>query len=144
MKKENILEKNDLKPILNFINNEFIISDKKSDAVINIKALVKYLSENEINLNYEDASELLSSSNALHNTMNIIVEKQIDIPRTNDSIENLFLSYDLTKNDSEHYVNSYSDGNYYMGKKTDDLDTLKLYLESLPPLLTPEEERKYA
>ena len=75
MKKENILEKNDLKPILNFINNEFIISDKKSDAVINIKALVKYLSENEINLNYEDASELLSSSNALHNTMNIIVEK---------------------------------------------------------------------
>lgn len=144
MKKENILEKNDLKPILNFINNEFIISDKKSDAVINIKALVKYLSENEINLNYEDASELLSSSNALHNTMNIIVEKQIDIPRTNDSIENLFLSYDLTKNDSEHYVNSYSDGNYYMGKKTNDLDTLKLYLESLPPLLTPEEERKYA
>ena len=89
MKKENILEKNDLKPILNFINNEFIISDKKSDAVINIKALVKYLSENEINLNYEDASELLSSSNALHNTMNIIVEKQIDIPRTNDSIENI-------------------------------------------------------
>lgn len=144
MKKENILEKNDLKPILNFINNEFIISDKKSDAVINIKALVKYLSENEINLNYEDASELLSSSNALHNTLNIIVEKQIDIPRTNDSIENLFLSYDLTKNDSEHYVNSYSDGNYYMGKKTNDLDTLKLYLESLPPLLTPEEERKYA
>ena len=144
MKKENILEKNDLKPILNFINNEFIISDKKSDAVINIKALVKYLSENEINLNYEDASELLSSSNALHNTMNIIVEKQIDIPRTNDSIENLFLSYDLTKNDSEHYVNSYSDGHYYMGKKTNDLDTLKLYLESLPPLLTPEEERKYA
>lgn len=144
MKKENILEKNDLKPILNFINNEFIISDKKSDAVINIKALVKYLSENEINLNYEDASELLSSSNALHNTMNIIVEKQIDIPRTNDSIENLFLSYDLTKNDSEHYVNSYSDGHYYIGKKTNDLDTLKLYLESLPPLLTPEEERKYA
>lgn len=144
MKKENILEKNDLKPILNFINNEFIISDKKSDAVINIKALVKYLSENEINLNYEDASELLSSSNALHNTMNIIVEKQIDIPRTNDSIENLFLSYDLTKNDSEYYVNSYSDGHYYMGKKTNDLDTLKLYLESLPPLLTPEEERKYA
>ena len=144
MKKENILEKNDLKPILNFINNEFIISDKKSDAVINIKALVKYLSENEINLNDEDASELLSSSNALHNTMNIIVEKQIDIPRTNDSIENLFLSYDLTKNDSEHYVNSYSDGHYYMGKKTNDLDTLKLYLESLPPLLTPEEERKYA
>lgn len=144
MKKENILEKNDLKPILNFINNEFIISDKKSDAVINIKALVKYLSENEINLNYEDASELLSSSNALHNTMNIIVEKQIDIPRTNDSIENLFLSYDLTKNDSEHYVNSYSDGHYYMGKKTNDLDTLKLYLESLPPLLTSEEERKYA
>lgn len=144
MKKENILEKNDLKPILNFINNEFIISDKKSDAVINIKALVKYLSENEINLNYEDASELLSSSNALHNIMNIIVEKQIDIPRTNDSIENLFLSYDLTKNDSEHYVNSYSDGHYYMGKKTNDLDTLKLYLESLPPLLTPEEERKYA
>ena len=46
MKKENILEKNDLKPILNFINNEFIISDKKSDAVINIKALVKYLWEN--------------------------------------------------------------------------------------------------
>lgn len=144
MKKENILEKNDLKPILNFINNEFIISDKKSDAVINIKALAKYLSENEINLNYEDASELLSSSNALHNTMNIIVEKQIDIPRTNDSIENLFLSYDLTKNDSEHYVNSYSDGHYFMGKKTNDLDTLKLYLESLPPLLTPEEERKYA
>lgn len=144
MKKENILEKNDLKPILNFINIEFIISDKKSDAVINIKALVKYLSENEINLNYEDASELLSSSNALHNTMNIIVEKQIDIPRTNDSIENLFLSYDLTKNDSEYYVNSYSDGHYYMGKKTNDLDTLKLYLESLPPLLTPEEERKYA
>lgn len=144
MKKENILEKNDLKPILNFINNEFIISDKKSDAVINIKALVKYLSENEINLNYEDASELLSSSNALHNTMNIIVEKQIDIPRTNDSIENLFLSYDLTKNDSEHYVNSYSDCHYYIGKKTNDLDTLKLYLESLPPLLTPEEERKYA
>lgn len=144
MKKENILEKNDLKPILNFINNKFIISDKKSDAVINIKALVKYLSENEINLNYEDASELLSSSNALHNTMNIIVEKQIDIPRTNDSIENLFLSYDLTKNDSEHYVNSYSDCHYYIGKKTNDLDTLKLYLESLPPLLTPEEERKYA
>lgn len=144
MKKENILEKNDLKPILNFINNKFIISDKKSDAVINIKALVKYLSENEINLNYEDASELLSSSNALHNTMNIIVEKQIDIPRTNDSIENLFLSYDLTKNDSEHYVNSYSDCHYYIGKKTNDLDTLKLYLESLPPLLTSEEERKYA
>lgn len=144
MNKEDMLEKNDLKPILNFINNKFIISDKKSDAVINIKALVKYLSENEINLNYEDASELLSSSNALHNTMNIIVEKQIDIPRTNDSIENLFLSYDLTKNDSEHYVNSYSDCHYYIGKKTNDLDTLKLYLESLPPLLTPEEERKYA
>ena len=52
MKKENILEKNDLKPILNFINNEFIISDKKSDAVINIKALVKYLSENDIKQSY--------------------------------------------------------------------------------------------
>ena len=144
MKEENILEKNDLKPILNFINNEFIISDNKSDAVLNIKALVKYLSENEIDLNYEDASELLSRSNALHNTMKIVVEKQIDIPRTNDSIENIFLSYDLANEDNERYVNTYSEGYYYFGKKTNDLDTLKLYIESLPPLLTPDEEKKYA
>lgn len=144
MKKENILEKNDLKPILNFINNEFITSNNKSDAVINIKTLVKYLSTNEINLNYEDASELLSNSNPLHNTMDIIVEKQVDLPKTNDSIENIFLAYDLAKGNDSSYTNSYTIDYYYIGKKTSDLDTLKLYLESLPPLLTPEEERKYA
>ena len=144
MKKENILEKNDLKPILNFINNEFITSNNKLDAVINIKSLVKYLSTNEINLNYEDASELLSNSNSLRNTMDTIVEKQVDLPKTNDSIENIFLAYDLAKGNDDNYTNSYTIDYYYIGKKTSDLDTLKLYLESLPPLLTPEEERKYA
>ena len=143
MNKEDMLEKNDLKPISSFIDNEFAICDKKSDAVTNIKKLVKYLVSNEINLNYEDASELLTSSNALRNTMDIIVEKQIDLPTENDVIENIFLAYDLAKDSNDRYVNTYIGEYYYVGKKTNDLDTLKLYLESLPPLLTLEEEKKY-
>ena len=101
MNKEDMLEKNDLKPISSFIDNEFAICDKKSDAVTNIKKLVKYLVSNEINLNYEDASELLTSSNALRNTMDIIVEKQIDLPTENDVIENIFLAYDLAKDSND-------------------------------------------
>ena len=41
MKKENILEKNDLKPILNFINNEFIISASDPGLFV-VEAITKY------------------------------------------------------------------------------------------------------
>ena len=41
------------------------------------------------------------------------------------SVNHGMCTYDLTKNDSEHYVNSYSDGHYYMGKKTKSFSNTK-------------------
>ena len=52
------LERVDLKPIISFIENNFVSNDKKSVALENIKKLVEYLSNKDITLNYEDASEL--------------------------------------------------------------------------------------
>lgn len=138
------LEHVDIKPIVIFIENNFTSSNKKSIALENIKKLVKYLSNKEITLNYEDALELLSSSLKLLGTVNIIVDNNIELQGSNDSIENIFIAYDLSKKPDNNQENTYSSNYYQTNSKSKDLDLMKLYIESLPPLLTPEEEKKYA
>ena len=138
------LESADLKPIISFIENNFVSYDKKSVALENIKKLVEYLSNKDITLNYEDASELLSSSLKLLGTINIIIDNNIELEGSNDSIENIFIAYDLSKKIDDNQINTYSSNYYQTNSKSKDLDLMKLYLESLPPLLTPEEEKKYA
>ncbi len=138
------LERIDLKPIISFIENNFASCDKKSVALENIKVLVKYLSNKDITLNYEDASELLSSSFKLLGTISIIIDNNIELQGNDDSIENIFIAYELSKKTDDNQINSYSSNYYQTNSKNKDLDLIKLYIESLPPLLTPEEEKKYA
>lgn len=144
MDKEIIFENTDLKPILNFIDKKFVSGKKKSTAVENIKELVKYLSKKDIILNYEDASKLLSSSDKLLETVTAIVENKVVLPEDNDSIDNIFLAFDLSKKPEDYYCSNFTSDYYVRNSANKDLDLMKVYLSSLPPLLTPEEELKYA
>ena len=144
MDKEIIFENTDLKPILNFIDKKFVSGKKKSTAVENIKELVKYLSKKDIILNYEDASKLLSSSDKLLETVTAIVENKVVLPEDNDSIDNIFLAFDLSKKPEDYYCNNFTSDYYVRNSANKDLDLMKVYLSSLPPLLTPEDELKYA
>ncbi len=139
---ENIKVNNiNLNQIVDFIDKEFVLGNKKSLALKNIKSLVNYLSSNDITLDYEEASYVLSHSKVLMDIMDFIVKNNIDLPNNNESIENIFLAYDLLKKEDE---NVFSSDYYELHSKNKDLDLLKLYMDSLPPLLTPEEEKKYA
>ncbi len=141
---DEIITNIDLKPILSFIDNKFISDNRKSTAVGNIRKLANYLSKNKIILNYEDSSKLLSSSKKLLDTITIIIKEKIELPESNDSIENILLAFDLSKRSDDYYQNEFSSEYYLKNNTHKDLDLMKIYLSSLPALLTPEEELKYA
>lgn len=135
---KNIIEKVDTNKILNFIESNFNASSK-AEKVKDFRKLVNYFNKEDINLSLEDAETLLKKSNKLADTIELVQQENIsDV--SNDSIENLFLANDLSKDIND---NSYLADDALMPKlyKKNDLDTFKLYLTSMPRLLTLDEEK---
>ncbi len=135
---KNIIEKVDTNKILEFIESNFNASNKV-EKVKDFRKLVNYLAKEDIKLSLEDADTLLKKSSKLVDTIELIQEENI-INVSIDSIENLFLANDLLKDIKD---NTYLVDSSFMPKlgKKNDLDTFKLYLTSMPRLLTLDEEK---
>lgn len=135
---ENIIEKTDIDSILKFINENFSIKSN-TDKLKNIKKLVDYFSSNDIQLSLEDADILLKKSSTLRETI-----EYADIEGFNDlsldSVETLFLAKDLSNNIGTSIDND--DTFIPKHEKSNDIDTFKLYLSTMPSLLTEDEEKK--
>lgn len=135
---KNIIEKVDTNKILEFIESNFNASNKV-EKVKDFRKLVNYFAKEDIKLSLEDADTLLKKSSKLVDTIELIQEENISNVSTN-SIENLFLANDLLKDIKD---NTYLVDSSFMPKlgKKNDLDTFKLYLTSMPRLLTLDEEK---
>ena len=128
---ENIIEKTDIDSILKFINENFSIKSN-TDKLKNIKKLVDYFSSNDIQLSLEDADILLKKSSALRETIEY-ADKEGFNDLSLDCVETLFLAKDLSNNIGTSIDND---------EKSNDIDTFKLYLSTMPSLLTEDEEKK--
>lgn len=135
---ENIIEKTDIDSILKFINENFSIKNN-TDKLKNIKKLVDYFSSNDIQLSLEDADILLKKSSTLRETIEY-TDKEGFNDLSLDSVETLFLAKDLSNN----IGTSIDNDDTFIPKleKSNDIDTFKLYLSTMPSLLTEDEEKE--
>ncbi len=136
---EKINEKVNIEKVLSFIEENFNASSK-ADSIKDFSKLVKYLEDEDISLTLEDADLLIKKSNKLVSVIECIQSENVDNTEI-ESIENLFLAFDLSKDpkDDTYLVDSLVVPQ--LGKSLS-LDTMKLYLTSMPRLLTVEEEKK--
>ena len=135
---ENIIEKTNIDLILKFINENFSIKSN-TDKLKNIKKLVDYFSSNDIQLSLEDADILLKKSSDLRETIEY-ADKEGFNDLSLDSVETLFLAKDLSNNIGTSIDNDDTFIPKY--EKSNDIDTFKLYLSTMPSLLTEDEEKK--
>lgn len=135
---ENIIEKTDIDSILIFINENFSIKSN-TDKLKNIKKLVDYFSSNDIQLSLEDADILLKKSSTLRETIEY-ADKEGFNDLSLDSVETLFLAKDLSNNIGTSIDND--DAFTPKREKSNDIDTFKLYLSTMPSLLTEDEEKE--
>lgn len=135
---ENIIEKTDIDSILKFINENFSIKSN-TDKLKNIKKLVDYFSSNDIQLSLEDADILLKKSSTLRETIEY-ADKEGFNDLSLDIVETLFLAKDLSNNIETSIDND--DTFTPKHEKSNDIDTFKLYLSTMPSLLTEDEEKE--
>lgn len=135
---ENIIEKTDIDSILKFINENFSIKSN-TDKLKNIKKLIDYFSSNDIQLSLEDADILLKKSSTLRETIEY-ADKEGFNDLSLDSVETLFLAKDLSNNIGTSIDND--DTFTPKREKSNDIDTFKLYLSTMPSLLTEDEEKE--
>lgn len=136
---ENVIVKTNIDSVIEFINKNFSI-ENNLDKMKDLKLLIDYFSAKDINLSLEDADTLLKKSNALREVIEYADKEGFDELST-DSIENLFLAKDLSNSIRSF---TYQEDDIFMPQieKSNDIDTFKLYLSSMPRLLTVEEEKK--
>lgn len=135
---ENVIVKTNIDSVIEFIDKNFNI-ENNSDKMKDLKLLIDHFSGKDINLSLEDADTLLKKSSILREVIEYADKEGFDELST-DSIENLFLAKDLNSIRSF----TYQEDDIFMPQieKSNDIDTFKLYLSSMPRLLTVEEEKK--
>ena len=138
---ENVKQKVNIDSILEFIENNFKDTDK-SEKIRDFGKLVSYFKKEGIELSLEDAETLIKKSSKLVDVIECVQNENVSSTSI-DSIENLFLANDLSKDFKEETYLEDSSITPQLSKSTD-IDTLKLYLTSMPRLLTVEEERSLA
>lgn len=136
---ENVIVKTNIDSVIEFIDKNFNI-ENNSDKMKDLKLLIDHFSAKDINLSLEDADTLLKKSSILREVIEYADKEGFDELST-DSIENLFLAKDLS-NGIRNFT--YQEDDIFMPQieKSNDIDTFKLYLSSMPRLLTVEEEKK--
>lgn len=136
---ENVIVKTNIDSVIEFIDKNFNI-ENNSDKMKDLKLLIDYFSAKDINLSLEDADTLLKKSSILREVIEYADKEGFDELST-DSIENLFLAKDLSNGIRSF---TYQEDDIFMPQieKSNDIDTFKLYLSSMPRLLTIEEEKK--
>lgn len=136
---ENVIVKTNIDSVIEFIDKNFNI-ENNSDKMKDLKLLIDHFSAKDINLSLEDADTLLKKSSILREVIEYADKEGFDELST-DSIENLFLAKDLS-NGIRNFT--YQEDDIFMPQieKSNDIDTFKLYLSSMPRLLTIEEEKK--
>lgn len=136
---ENVIVKTNIDSVIEFIDKNFNI-ENNSDKMKDLKLLIDYFSAKDINLSLEDADTLLKKSGILREVIEYADKEGFDELST-DSIENLFLAKDLSNSIRSF---TYQEDDIFMPQieKSNDIDTFKLYLSSMPRLLTVEEEKK--
>ena len=136
---ENVIVKTNIDSVIEFIDKNFNI-ENNSDKMKDLKLLIDYFSAKDINLSLEDADILLKKSSILREVIEYADKEGFDELST-DSIENLFLAKDLSNGIRSF---TYQEDDIFMPQieKSNDIDTFKLYLSSMPRLLTVEEEKK--
>ena len=129
---ENIEIINNVDCVLKFMSKNFKTTNK-TEKIKSFRDLVNYMSLEGIELSFEEATKVLKESPKLSDILESVKEENIsDI--SNESIENLFLAYELSKNkDNEHL------GDVPLLSKSIDLDTFRLYLTTMPKMLSDEE-----
>ncbi len=135
MKRTNKYEK-----VNKYINMNFK-GETNSEKVEDIKGLLLFLNENNIVLDSVTIKSLIESSVRLRSVLDYLSNEESDIFMSNDTIVNLLIEYSsyLTEGIEEQEDKV----PYYSRKgKNSDLDLLNTYFESLPSLLTPEEEKE--
>ncbi len=136
---ENVIVKTNIDSVIEFIDKNFNI-ENNSDKMKDLKLLIDHFSAKNINLSLEDADTLLKKSSILREVIEYADKEGFDELST-DSIENLFLAKDLSNGIRSF---TYQEDDIFMPQieKSNDIDTFKLYLSSMPRLLTVEEEKK--
>ena len=136
---ENVIVKTNIDSVIEFIDKNFNI-ENNSDKMKDLKLLIDHFSAKDINLSLEDADTLLKKSSILREVIEYADKEGFDELST-DSIENLFLAKDLSNGIRSF---TYQEDDIFMPQieKSNDMDTFKLYLSSMPRLLTVEEEKK--
>ncbi len=136
---ENVIVKTNIDSVIEFIDKNFNI-ENNSDKMKDLKLLIDHFSAKDINLSLEDADTLLKKSSILREVIEYADKEGFDELST-DSIENLFLAKDLSNGIRSF---TYQEDDIFMPQieKSNDIDTFKLYLSSMPRLLTVEEEKK--
>lgn len=136
---ENVIVKTNIDSVIEFIDKNFNI-ENNSDKMKDLKLLIDHFSAKDINLSLEDADTLLKKSSILREVIEYADKEGFDELST-DSIENLFLAKDLSNGIRSF---TYQEDDIFMPQieKSNDIDTFKLYLSSMPRLLTIEEEKK--
>lgn len=111
-----------------------------SEKVSDIKGLIVFLNENNITLDEKTIKLLIESSSRLRNVLEYLNNEESDLFMSNDTIVGLLIGYST-------YIEGVEEENtddrmpyYDKHSKNSDIDLMKTYFESIPPLLTPEEE----
>ena len=121
--------------VIKYINFNFK-ADTDSSKVEDIKGLLLFLDENKIVLDDETIKALVESSIKLRNVLEYLNNENSDVFMSNETVINLLVGYSSYVDGEEE---DYSKVSYYCSSSTD-LDLIKVYFDSLPPLLTPSEE----
>ncbi len=121
--------------VIKYINFNFK-ADTDSSKVEDIKGLLLFLDENKIVLDDETIKALVESSIKLRNVLEYLNNENSDVFMSNETVINLLVGYSSYVDGEEE---DYSKVSYYSSSSTD-LDLIKVYFDSLPPLLTPSEE----
>ena len=123
--------------VIKYINFNFK-ADTDSSKVEDIKGLLLFLDENKIILDDETIKALIESSIKLRNVLEYLNNENSDVFMSNETVINLLVGYSSYIDGEEDY-SKYDKVSYYSSRSTD-LDLIKVYFDSLPPLLTPSEE----
>lgn len=116
-----------------------------SEKVSDIKGLIVFLNENKISLDEKTIKLLIESSNRLRNVLEYLSNEESDLFMSNDTIVNLLIGYSafIEGMEDEEDITDEKMPFYDKNAKSSDIDLIKTYFESIPPLLTPEEEYEY-
>lgn len=111
-----------------------------SEKVSDIKGLIVFLNENNITLDEKTIKLLIENSSRLRNVLEYLNNEESDLFMSNDIIVSLLIGYSTYIEGVEEENTEGKMPYYDKNNKNSDMDLMKIYFESIPPLLTPEEE----